>query len=154
MPFTSEFWHPQVYEMPRTVLDGSSFDFFSVFVKSAIKSSSSIALIILGVVISVGLISAVISKIVETKIAPMQAVKKRQFGRLVNSLDFERNKSELIDDKVRSMELNLLAKQVFRRKHRDLILTDKSEEMQLKQEVRNFYNFKNEEYYRMRNDEE
>lgn len=107
-------WPPPNYDMPRTVLSESSFDYLSESLKISYGALSSTGLRIAGVVFSVCLISGIFLRLFLDKLNLYNSVWKREFHRKVKAEDRRRNLDSIVDDRVAEMEIGLLAKARFR----------------------------------------
>ena len=110
-------WPPPNYDMPRTVLSESSFDYLSESLKISYGALSSTGLLIAGVVFSVCLISGIFLRLFLDKLNLYNSVWKREFHRKVKAEDRRRNLDSIVDDRVADMEVGMLAKARFRQRH-------------------------------------
>ncbi len=107
-------WPPPTYDMPRTVFTSDMLSSLAKSLKLSLGAISSTGLRILGITISLSLISGIFIRLLLDKLNLYNSVWKREFHRRVKAEDRRRHLDSIVDDKVADMEINMLAKARFR----------------------------------------
>lgn len=110
-------WPPPNYEMPYAVMDTQDYKGFYDAIRASLGSMSGIGINIYLKLLTVTTVLSVVSKFVMYPIRIDEGVKRREFNRAVGKMDFKRNLDEIVDERVRGMEVNYLAKNRFRQKY-------------------------------------
>lgn len=111
-------WSPQIYKMPYVVYDTKVwYDIFFKSVKITLGAIGNTGVLIFGVITSVVMIFSFGSHLLNNWLNFKFAVIKRQQQRRVKAADIKQNYNEIIEEKVRDMEINTSARWVFRTRH-------------------------------------
>ena len=111
-------WNPQPYtDVPSAVLTPDMLDNYDTAVRSALQSSASAGLKMLGPIMIVFIILSIVGGVVRRFLAVEESVRHREFTRKVHQEDVRRNFSAIVEDKELDREVNFHAKALFRRKN-------------------------------------
>ena len=111
-------WDPQPYtDVPSAVLTPDMLDNYDTTVRSALQSSASAGLKMLGPIMIVFIILSIVGGVVRRFLAVEEGVRHREFTRKVHQEDVRRNFSAIVEDKELDREVNFHAKALFRRKN-------------------------------------
>lgn len=118
-------WPPPAYDMPLVLYTPDSMQQLFSSVKLSFSAFTATGLKLMGVSAILYFILAVPMRTILEQVRLQDGVKSRQFQRKIRALDRDRNRNEIIDDKVAEMEISHEAKWRFRWKNPNADLNEK-----------------------------
>lgn len=118
-------WPPPAYDMPRVVINSDEVENVFSGLKISYGSIANVGLKMFGKLKAITLIPSVFIFVICSKLNVLKGVRQNEFRRKVNSLDREKNREDIINEKVAMMEINMEAKKRFRNKNPYVDLEEK-----------------------------
>ena len=123
--FADSNWPPEIQtDIPVITFDAANFSGLTDTFQQSFKAIGSQGLRLLLIIGSVGVVAQGFKLILDNQTGLSKGLKQRQFNRKLDNLDMDRNAADIVKNKVKHMELNLLAKEKFRSDHPDADLSE------------------------------
>lgn len=141
--FQGIHWPEVSYDMPRTVFDVTTFDYFTQTLKGTVGSLVNVGVLIMGMIVSVCLINFVFDKYIFRGLKFNRDIRKREYRRKVTAADAAKNWDSVVEDRVLGMRINAAARRIYRESDREQIVDDKIREKEIQMDVHRRFQMKN-----------